>query len=214
LLDAVNFLLQSDQSSSWTLQDVLPFVTAGMDDALGPRVRSSAVALAITIRRAQGRECVEPLLAGLRPAVQTVLRERFLEVEDEEDDFTKEDFEQAVDFVPPSADILAGLMVCGSAIVGPKHATTTLLPGSISPDDEDMLMDGILEETGAVFGMGSATPNFGASKPASIGASTRAPTEVSVLDDPGLLGLIDEPHSYNHTSRSRTVKISTAVEVC
>eukprot|EP00928_Gymnodinium_smaydae_P059635 TRINITY_DN4302_c0_g1_i3.p1 TRINITY_DN4302_c0_g1~~TRINITY_DN4302_c0_g1_i3.p1 ORF type:complete len:524 (-),score=137.20 TRINITY_DN4302_c0_g1_i3:221-1792(-) len=154
-LDTVNFLLphfQCAQSSAasagkncWTPEDVAPFVLAGLEDALGPRVRSSAVSLAVALRAAFGKKIVEPLLEGLRPAVQTLLREKFAEVAEDEEEGDDDEDEDPDGFVPPSD--LGGLCIFGSAIKASEPSAP--LPGSV--EDEDALMDGILEETGEVF---------------------------------------------------------------
>jgi len=98
VLDTVNLLLQrfpghqNDKNAdedeeeepaaqSWTMQDVSPFIVAGMDDALGPRVRASAVGLAVSVYKTLGAAAVQPMIAGLRPAKQAVLRQKFEESE-------------------------------------------------------------------------------------------------------------------------------------
>ncbi|CAK0831423.1 unnamed protein product [Prorocentrum cordatum] len=61
-------------ADSWTQDDVAPFIAAGMDDALGQRVRDRAVALAVAVYQTFGAEAMLPLLTGLRPAKQALLR--------------------------------------------------------------------------------------------------------------------------------------------
>jgi len=175
VLDMVNFLLQhfqgraaassssspsaaasQGQLSTWSQEDVSPFVVAGMEDALGPRVRASAVSMAVTIRAQCGAAAVEPLLFGLRPAIQEMLREKFSEMDggDEDEDLMDGDDEGGEEMLP--AGDLMGLMVCGSAIrpsrpePGCLKREVSPLPGSV--EDEDQLMDGILEDAGMVFG--------------------------------------------------------------
>jgi len=177
VLDTVNYLLghfpkggrdkNPDPRACWTQEDIEPFVVAGMDDVLGPRVRSSAVMLAVTLRASFGAAKVEPMIAGLRPAVQAVIREKFSEFDDDDDGSDEGDVCDGK-FVAPPADLMAGLVICGSAIklgggAGLGSATplsrgsTPLLPGCTNEDvDEDCLMDEILEETGMVFGKGAA----------------------------------------------------------
>jgi hypothetical protein len=155
--------------------------------------------------------------------VQTLLRERFLEVEDEEDEFKEVGMsDSAVAFVPPSADAMAGLVICGSAIkrVGAVCADAgAQLPGSTN-QDEDVLMDGILEETGAVFGVVGATPNF--SVKLACGAAAGYASEASALDDPKLAtcflddeGLLDFVRGVaNHSRGAQGVNLDTVIEVC
>jgi len=162
VLDTVNFLLGhfpvcEVSKASWSQGDIVPFIVSGMEDSLGPRVRNSAVTLAVTLRATFGAESVESVVAGLRKPVQAVLRDRFAELDDEDGAAA----EGADDFVAPSADDMAGLMVCGSRIrAAPPPTPTTHLPGVVSEeDDEDTLMDEILEDAGAVFtGASSALP--------------------------------------------------------
>jgi len=179
VLDAVNLLLQhfpgrrscrhsgldededeaddvsNAPSASWTSDDIAPFIIAGMDDNLGQRTRSTAVALAVTVYQTFGMEAMQPLFAGLRPAKQALLKQKFEEIEgldlDDEDDGTEED--RTRDF--------SDLMICGSAV---KICRPPPLPGSVHEhgDDEEMLMDGILEEAGMVFnGTGIMEEGFG-----------------------------------------------------
>eukprot|EP00927_Polykrikos_kofoidii_P027928 TRINITY_DN24456_c0_g1_i1.p1 TRINITY_DN24456_c0_g1~~TRINITY_DN24456_c0_g1_i1.p1 ORF type:complete len:535 (-),score=107.83 TRINITY_DN24456_c0_g1_i1:138-1742(-) len=162
VLDTVNFLLGQfpliersngeDNRYQWTKEQVAPFISSGMDDALGPRVRSIAVTLAVTLRVAFGSHAVEPVVAGLRPAVQSLLREKFAELDAAEDTDADDD-----DFVAPSGDIMAGLVVCGSAIRAPVPPTPCSLPGCANAHDEDTFMDEILEETGHAFRSSSSS---------------------------------------------------------
>jgi len=71
IIDTVNFLLrhcpqQGSYSSAdvdWCKpDDIVPFVAAGLDDALGPRIRSSALTLAVTVRTAFGNKALLPLM--------------------------------------------------------------------------------------------------------------------------------------------------------
>jgi hypothetical protein len=186
VLDTVNFLLQhfpgrrmsarnldddededegaTDPVSTWTTADIAPFVAAGMDDSLGPRVRSTVVALAVTVFQTFGMEAMQPVLEGLRPAKQALLRQKFQESEDME----PEDFQRnthcgttSSTMATPSdlqsrADTFNDLVVCGNAVKMPP------LPGSFEDPDEEDLMDGILEETGMVFnGSCIVHENFG-----------------------------------------------------
>lgn len=178
VLDTVNILLQhfpgcrvssrnldddddeeaADAASSWTAADIAPFVFAGMDDSLGPRVRSTVIVLAVTVYQTFGMEAMQPVLEGLRPAKQALLRQKFQESEDmEPEDFqrnthcgtTSSTMATRSDNVTRSDSFnINDLVVCGSGvnIVG-SHPT---LPGSLEDPEED-LMDGILEETGMVF---------------------------------------------------------------
>merc|ERR1719215_583554 len=181
VLDAVNFLLQqfpgrrtssrnldddedddevADLGGSWTAADVAPFVVAGMDDSLGPRVRSTVIVLAVTVYHTFGMEAMQPVLEDLRPAKQALLRQKFQESEDME----PEDFKRLSAagttasslIVAPSeprtsrTDCFSDMIVCGNAVkVAGAHP---MLPGCLADPDEENLMDGILEETGMVFG--------------------------------------------------------------
>eukprot|EP00929_Paragymnodinium_shiwhaense_P114435 TRINITY_DN82832_c0_g1_i1.p1 TRINITY_DN82832_c0_g1~~TRINITY_DN82832_c0_g1_i1.p1 ORF type:complete len:567 (+),score=107.32 TRINITY_DN82832_c0_g1_i1:126-1826(+) len=240
VLDTVNFLLQHFPSveavtptstartrPSWTQEDIQPFVTAGMDDSLGPRVRTSAVTLAVTLRVTFGSDAVEPLVQTLRPAVQAVLRERFMEFDGDSD--VEEDEAGAVDFVPPSADLMSGLMVCGSSIrpTTPQVATPSL-PGSTQGEDEDMLMDEILEDTGMVFGRGTdhfcldGEPYMFDVKKGRAGSLASQETDFeAALSE--LLGLDEDseseeeqparPRRTDSKSDSKSVRFASAIEV-
>lgn len=182
VLDAVNFLLQQfpgrrmssrnldddeedeevgDLGGSWTAADIAPFIAAGMDDSLGPRVRSTVIVLAVTVYHTFGMEAMQPLLEDLRPAKQALLRQKFQESED----MDPEDFKRisaagttasSLAIAPSEPrfsarnDCFNDMIVCGSAVkVVGGHP---MLPGCLGDPDEENLMDGILEETGMVFG--------------------------------------------------------------
>lgn len=182
VLDAVNFLLQQfpgrrlssrnldddedddeaiDEAGSWTAADIAPFVVAGMDDSLGPRVRSTVIALAVTVYHTFGMEAMQPVLQDLRPAKQALLRQKFQESEDmDPEDFKRisqcgttassyDAFRQNEPGVSGS-DCFNDMIVCGNAVKMP--GMHPMLPGSLGDPDEENLMDGILEETGMVFG--------------------------------------------------------------
>mmetsp|Transcript_3582 Transcript_3582/g.8995 ORF Transcript_3582/g.8995 Transcript_3582/m.8995 type:complete len:576 (+) Transcript_3582:119-1846(+) len=145
--------------SSWNQDDVLPFIVAGMHDSNGPRIRNSAVQLAVTVYATFGLEAVEPMLASMRPAIQALLRQKFREYE--EDDL--EEFSGGPVLngaVKPTGDAgLDGLVVCGVAVKAPKAAKKPSLPGGVPhEDEEECIMDTILEEAGMVFGAGQAIP--------------------------------------------------------
>lgn len=175
ILDTVNFLLQHFPGSrgnchidedldddeevdahrasedSWTQHDIAPFIVAGMEDSLGPRVRESAAALAVTVYQTFGTEAMKPILAELRPAKQALLRQKFEEFEGFEPE--GEDEEEGPELRPADLD---GLVVCGSAIQRPRSVAApraaAQLPGCVDAEyDEEFIMDGILEETGMVF---------------------------------------------------------------
>jgi hypothetical protein len=126
------------------------------DDTLGPRVRNSAVQLAVAVYQTFGMEAVMPLLAGLRPAKQALLKQKFQESEEdggighdgEEDDGEGGEEVRNVD--------LSGLVVQGCGVRTPSWFQQQMqlqiipeLPGTVG--DEEVMMDCILEEAGAVF---------------------------------------------------------------
>jgi len=239
ILDAVNVLLQrfprghslveSTPRLCWTQQDVMPFVIAGMDDALGPRVRNSAVLLAVLLRATFGSQAVEPVLANLRPGVRAVLLDRFAELDGKED--TNDDSEgEMEDFEAPSADTMSGLFIQGSAIKGLSRQCVMSLPGTVADDDDgvddDCLMDNILEDTGMVFN-GTGTSAMGGSLVASRVKRGAMPQEdsdiqhgLSCLDclndedlrqlgfDPEDLGCSQSPFQKEHS-----VHFNSAIEV-
>jgi len=168
MIDTVAFLLQhfpgrregdvEGEGSSWAQSEVVPFILAGMeDDALGPRVRNSAVALAVSVYQTVGSEAMQPFLARLRPAKQALLKQKFEEAEEDlggecrddedcgpEDDACEADGDERPD--------LGGLIICGTAVKKPtqqikKQISTVSSP----PEEEECLMDGILEDAGMVF---------------------------------------------------------------
>eukprot|EP00931_Biecheleriopsis_adriatica_P062840 TRINITY_DN3795_c0_g1_i1.p1 TRINITY_DN3795_c0_g1~~TRINITY_DN3795_c0_g1_i1.p1 ORF type:complete len:579 (-),score=139.62 TRINITY_DN3795_c0_g1_i1:84-1820(-) len=137
-------------ANSWTVESVTFFIAAGMDDSLGARVRSSAVSLAVAVYRTFGAQSVDPMLRGLRPAKQTLLKQKFKEIDDESNPDYLED-EDDGDEGEERPD-LNDLMICGAALKPPTLASTVQLPGSLeSLGEDECLMDGILEETGMVF---------------------------------------------------------------
>jgi len=148
----------ADTAGSWTAADIAPFVVAGMDDTLGPRVRATVVALAVTVYQTFGMEAMQPVLEGLRPAKQALLRQKFQESEDmEPEDFqrnthcgtTSSTMATPTDGIITRTDSFNDLMVCGNAVkLAGAHP---MLPGSLEDPEEEDLMDGILEETGMVF---------------------------------------------------------------
>jgi len=207
VLDCVSDLLKhsltenvEEQPTSWTMEDVTPFVVTGMDDALGPRVRSAAVAIAVMLRTSYGGAAMEPVVANFRPAVQAVLREKFADLEG---DCESEDGDDAHDgFVAPGVDIMAGLVVCGSAI-RPKSTSSSSLPGAV--DEEDSMMDDILEETGAVFCHGK-TPQSALTSFGSAGY-------LSACDEAMIMALGQEIECPTaEPMRKRSVRFNLAVE--
>eukprot|EP00931_Biecheleriopsis_adriatica_P062841 TRINITY_DN3795_c0_g2_i1.p1 TRINITY_DN3795_c0_g2~~TRINITY_DN3795_c0_g2_i1.p1 ORF type:complete len:588 (-),score=141.87 TRINITY_DN3795_c0_g2_i1:69-1832(-) len=137
-------------ANSWSVDSVTFFIAAGMDDSLGARVRSSAVALAVAVYRTFGAQSVDPMMKGLRPAKQTLLKQKFKEIDDEANhDFLEDDDDGDEGEERPD---LNDLMICGAALKPPALASTMHLPGSLeSVGEDECLMDGILEETGMVF---------------------------------------------------------------
>jgi hypothetical protein len=140
---------------TWTERDVAPFVLAGMDDALGPRVRGSAVALAVNVYQVFGMEAMEPLLESVRPAIKALLKQKFEESEKEgQDGCTSPGRSDRVMKDKTSG----GLVVQGSCVKPPPGYTLPPIVGSPTPDffvdEEELLMDGILEEAGLVFSGG------------------------------------------------------------
>mmetsp|Transcript_15072 Transcript_15072/g.45189 ORF Transcript_15072/g.45189 Transcript_15072/m.45189 type:complete len:615 (-) Transcript_15072:396-2240(-) len=143
-----------EDEESWTEADVLPFVVAGLDDTLGTRVRGRAVALAVTVFQTLGAEAVQPMLDGLRPAKQQLLKQKFQEAEEGGLDMPVDGGDRAASALMGSGQ-LDGLMVCGSGMKpgGHAHEGQDLLPGSVHAEfEEEFMMDNILEEVGMVFG--------------------------------------------------------------
>lgn len=180
--------------AAWEPEDIWPFITIGMDDASGPRARTCAVTLAVSLRSSFGDEAVEPVMSGLRPGVAAVLRERFAEVDDEED------------FIPPCPTTLAGLVICGSALRPSTGQTQPSMPGAVADDDEEFL-DKILEDAGMVFGGNSSA----------LGAAVASATP-SCLDglDPDFFDMDTEPErqrSEKGRPGTPSVRFNMAVEV-
>lgn len=180
---------------AWEPENIWPFITIGMEDASGPRARTCAVTMAVSLRSSFGDEAVEPVMSGLRPGVAAVLRERFAEVDDEED------------FIPPCPSTLAGLVICGSALRPSTGQAQPSVPGAVADDDEEFL-DKILEDAGMVFGGNSAA----------VGAGVVASSTPSCLDglDPELFALDTEPErqrSEKGRPGTPSVRFNMAVEV-
>jgi len=176
----------------WTEEDVAPFIFAGMDDVLGARVRGCAVTLAVTAFLTLGMEPMRPVLAELRPAKQALLKQRFLEAEGLDFIEDGEDVGEGGDDEDLQGVDLGSLVVCGSAIrPPPRFPITPPLPGCVECDgDTEFLMDGILEETGAVFS-GTGIVNE-VRRRGRTGSAVRLPVSFLEAQLGGGLGLDDE----------------------
>eukprot|EP00747_Dinoflagellata_sp_TGD_P151037 gnl/TRDRNA2_/TRDRNA2_177166_c0_seq1.p1 gnl/TRDRNA2_/TRDRNA2_177166_c0~~gnl/TRDRNA2_/TRDRNA2_177166_c0_seq1.p1 ORF type:complete len:623 (-),score=113.79 gnl/TRDRNA2_/TRDRNA2_177166_c0_seq1:406-2274(-) len=178
VLDAVGHLLEhfpgicendrgtkvsSTEESSWTLSGIKPFIAAGMDTslghhALGPRVASCSVKLAVTAYKTFGVKAVEPLLSDLHPTKQKMLKQKFQESEEERSDeattpnttgaTTKANSEDMSHSVPtPGTSSKAKHTNSGS----PEKPSARSRDLSTEDDETEGLMDAILEDTGMVF---------------------------------------------------------------
>lgn len=159
---------------TWTQSEVSPFIVAGMSDSLGQRARASAVKLAVTVYGTFGSEAMQPVLAGLRPAKQQLLRRAFEESELDDADRAEaagpsadggenaggrgERGEPATDRSPiaPRKDP-RGTPNPALSRGSPKNAAAGARCGEIlrpmaEKDEEELLMDHILEDAGLVFG--------------------------------------------------------------
>jgi hypothetical protein len=141
ILDTVKHLLTTAQESLQPA-DIACFISAGMDDSLGARVRDCAVALAVLAYQVFGAQGVEPVLAKLRPAKQHLLRKKFEGSEEKETVSTIN-----------SSEYLDN--IASGALKPPPGYTLPPIRGSLPEegdgDDEEFLMDNILEEAGMVF---------------------------------------------------------------
>jgi hypothetical protein len=147
-------------TAAWKLEDVAPLIVAGMDDALGPRVRTGAIALAVTTYQTFGMEAMLPMLEGLRPAKQALLKQKFKEAETA-GEFSEDSGSSIQPSSPRRIAELNALVISGT---GMKPVSGTTLPPLFSApgmDDEECFMDGILEEAGMVFGGGGGIANDG-----------------------------------------------------
>lgn len=169
-LDTVNFLLQhfpgrredegeeEDAMSTWTPSNISPFVVNGLKACAGlPRVKNSAVNLAVSMHGTLGMKAVQPLLDSLRPAMRNVLKQKFAESEGEggimdSDMFDDDECDVGIDL---GADF-DGLMVCGVGLKAPTPAAKS--HANVLTDGEENFMDQILEETGLVFDGGGSIP--------------------------------------------------------
>mmetsp|Transcript_62297 Transcript_62297/g.163578 ORF Transcript_62297/g.163578 Transcript_62297/m.163578 type:complete len:641 (-) Transcript_62297:208-2130(-) len=142
-----------DREESWTEADITPFVVAGLDDSNGTRVRDRAVALAVTVFQTLGAEAMQPMLDGLRPAKQQLLKQKFQEAEEGGLDLL-DGGDRAASALMGSGQ-LDGLIVRGAGVkptLEVEHGSRDLIPGSVNTDyDEEYIMDNILEEAGMVF---------------------------------------------------------------
>merc|ERR1712232_1218443 len=129
------------------------------------------------------------------------------------------------DFVPPSANLMSGLMVCGSAIrPTTPQVSSASLPGCA---DEDYLMDEILEDTGMAFGKCDNSLDAGPSMVFNPKKNGRAGSLASMETDfdaalSDLLDLTEESDDSEdeqprrpsrQSSRDRSVRFASAVEV-
>lgn len=142
IVDAVNGLVEhfpgrradddEDDVQMWTQDDIAPFIAAGLDDVVGPRTRTNAAKLAVTVYSTLGREALNPLLATLRPAVKNLLLQKFQEAEQD-----AADDEDGEDMPEPSGPLLdartalnendtMGLVISGSAChIAPSHGSAS-----------------------------------------------------------------------------------------
>jgi len=185
IVDCVNMLVErfpgkrvesqddeDDDTQMWSQDAVFPFIEAGLDEIVGPRTRTTATKLAVTVYSILGKEALQPLLEKVRPATRNLLEQKFQEEEGQEAD---DDWEQ------PSGPLLdasvrlkhedtMGLVLCGTACKITSQTEATLSNSSNMPysernlvfadgespskfsDRDEHLMDDILEEAGMVFG--------------------------------------------------------------
>jgi hypothetical protein len=110
--------------SMWTMEQISPFITSGLDDVVGPRTRMGAVKLAGAAFSKLGREAMNPLLESLRPAVRNLLLQKFEELEKSPND------EPEIEDVP-EVEVTVGRPATGNA----RPATGNARPatGNVKP---------------------------------------------------------------------------------
>eukprot|EP00929_Paragymnodinium_shiwhaense_P114281 TRINITY_DN8261_c2_g1_i3.p1 TRINITY_DN8261_c2_g1~~TRINITY_DN8261_c2_g1_i3.p1 ORF type:complete len:451 (-),score=144.83 TRINITY_DN8261_c2_g1_i3:290-1642(-) len=205
ILDTVNFLLmhfpgrrsgvESDlddtpsASSSWREQDVRDFIVHGMDESLGERVKGSAGTLAVTVYQTFGMEAMTPLFEKLRPAKQAFLKQACQQAEEAGMGYDGDEEEDGG--VEMHGAAFADLVICGTGMKPPAGAVLPPLTGApmvADADDEDMLMDGILEDAGMVFGgAGLTQEGFGLGHLSPIAAGVGASSSSYMDEDQRLL---------------------------
>lgn len=146
--------------------DVFSFIEAGLYDSLGTRVRNSAVCLAVSVYQTFGLEAMQPLLAGLRKGKQDLLKQKF-----EESEMSPRESAAAEDGMSvagqSNADWSMHVRDADLAVHGQGYAmggvgspnggvhlpgqSLPQLPGSLYDMEEELFMDGILEDVGMVF---------------------------------------------------------------
>eukprot|EP00747_Dinoflagellata_sp_TGD_P186221 gnl/TRDRNA2_/TRDRNA2_43141_c0_seq1.p1 gnl/TRDRNA2_/TRDRNA2_43141_c0~~gnl/TRDRNA2_/TRDRNA2_43141_c0_seq1.p1 ORF type:complete len:540 (-),score=101.55 gnl/TRDRNA2_/TRDRNA2_43141_c0_seq1:81-1700(-) len=133
---------EADAVSTWTPSDIAPFIASGIavDGVVGVRVQQAAVGLTVAVCHILGKSAVDPIVAGLSPAGQELLR-GMLEDEEPPDDFDDDDEDGDGDVIEFTGNDAFGICGVGLKPTG-KDAQT---------EREDCLMDDILEETGLVF---------------------------------------------------------------
>ncbi|CAJ1423293.1 unnamed protein product, partial [Effrenium voratum] len=150
VLDTVSALLRAE--SGWAVEDITGFITLGLEETSGPRIRKAAISLAETVYRLRGAESAEVLFANLRSAKRNLLRQRFEEVDEEQRS------EEGGEERPDLDDFLCAAPIRALA----SASASAALPGAVPQGEEESLMDGILEETGLVFqGAGIANERRG-----------------------------------------------------
>lgn len=187
IVDTVNMLIEQfpgkrmesqddddDDVQMWSQDAVFPFIEAGLEDITGPRTRTAATKLAVTVHSTLGKEALEPLLEKVRPAIKNLLVQKFQEVEGQEEDDWEEPKGPILDAsVKLRQEDTMGLVLCGTSCkINSKQdsmsSSMELVPrsgrslvqssdsGSPSKfsDREECIMDEILEEAGMVFGKG------------------------------------------------------------
>jgi len=185
VVDCVNMLVEQfpgkrmdsddddDDVQMWSIDAVFPFIEDGLEDIVGPRTRTIATKLAVIVHSTLGKEALQPLLAKVRPAIKSLLVQKFQEVEGQEEDDT---WEQPTGPLLDSSVRLRhedtmGLVLCGmsmkissqseSACASIPYSERSVVNASSAGDSpskfsdrEENLMDDILEEAGMVFGKG------------------------------------------------------------
>jgi len=170
VLDAVNQLLrrfpgrragecdESDAAATWTVGDVVPFVSVGaqVDALTGTRVRQAAASLAVVVFITLGKRSLDEMMVQLPQPTQELVR---MKIEQETGELLEEDDgddpgdEAGIGGESP-CDVMEPLDLCvtGRAIPLPTQSPTQPFGELFNMDgQEENFMDEILEDTGMVF---------------------------------------------------------------
>lgn len=137
---------ETDAATTWTANDVIPFIVHGLhaDTVTGARVQQAALGLAVDVYAALGKAPLLPVLEKLSAGAKEMLISRFEEEGDELEDLDgDEDDGDCIELTGAESLCILGVAIrpqTGQNLTKPK-----------TTDCEESLMDDILEDAGLVM---------------------------------------------------------------